>query len=124
MFLAYSILAVLYSAMLVFSAVGKLRLDPQQVQIIHAEVGVPLSLFPVLAACELAGAAGLLAGIRWRSLGIAAAVGVVVYFVGAIASHIVAGDTGGSGGAIFMLVVAAIVLALRVKAPQRRLATT
>jgi hypothetical protein len=124
MFIAYSILAVLYSAMLVFSAVGKLRLDPQQVQIIHDVIGVPLSLFPVLAACELAGAAGLLAGIRWRSLGIAAAVGLIIYFVGAIASHIVAGDAGGSGGAIFMLVVAAIVLALRVKAPQRRLATT
>jgi hypothetical protein len=37
---------------------------------------------------EVAGALGLVAGRWWWALGIAAAVGVVLYFVGAISAHL------------------------------------
>jgi DoxX-like family len=112
---AFRVIAVLYSAALIFSAIGKLRLDPTQVLIIHERVGVPLSIFPLLAACEFAGAIGLLAGIRWRRLGIAAAIGLVIYFVGAILSHVRVGDFAGLGSPAFMLAIAVAALATRIK---------
>ncbi|BCJ35845.1 hypothetical protein Athai_33480 [Actinocatenispora thailandica] len=51
-------------------------------------VGVPDSWLPWLAAAKLAGAAGLLVGIAIRPLGVAAATGLVLYFVGAVAAHL------------------------------------
>ncbi|WP_040841437.1 DoxX family protein [Nocardia brevicatena] len=48
---------------------------------------VPAGWCTMLAARELAGAR-LLAGIAWRSMGIVAAIGVVLFFLGAITSHL------------------------------------
>jgi hypothetical protein len=98
-----------------FSAVGKIRHDPRVVAIIRDRVGVPLEYFPMLAACELAGAVGLLAGIWIPALGVAAAIGLVVYFVGAIASHLRVGDIAGLGPAAFMLFISAAALVLRIR---------
>jgi DoxX-like protein len=54
-----------------------------------AEVGVPRSWLPPLAAAKLAGAAGLIVGlIALPALGIAAAVGLVLFFVGAVITHL------------------------------------
>jgi hypothetical protein len=54
-----------------------------------AEVGVPRWWLPALGAAKLAGAGGLLVGLAGlRALGIAAAVGFVLYFVGAMAAHL------------------------------------
>lgn len=119
MFITYCVLAVVYSAMLIFSGISKLQPHPQAVQIIHELIGVPLGLFPVLAACEFAVAAGLLAGIRWARLGIAAAVGGVIYFVGAMISHMLVGDFAGLGSPGFMLVIALVLLASRSKTRAR-----
>jgi hypothetical protein len=52
------------------------------------EVGVPESWLPKLAALKLAGALGLLAGLAVQPIGIAAGVGLVLYFVGAVSTHI------------------------------------
>jgi hypothetical protein len=50
---------------------------------------VPRSTLPALAALKLAGAAGLLVGLlAVRPIGTAAAVGLVVFFVGAVAVHL------------------------------------
>ena len=117
--IAYSVTAILYAALLTFSAVGKLRLDPAQVLLIHERVGVPLSIFPLLAACELAGAIGLVAGIRWQRLGLAAAMGLVIYFIGAMLSHVRVGDFAGLGSPAFMLAIAVAALATRLKAQAR-----
>ena len=43
---------------------------------------------PLLATAEIAGAAGLLAGLLWRPLGAAAAIGVITYFLGAVTAHL------------------------------------
>jgi hypothetical protein len=53
------------------------------------EVGVPLSLLPVSGTLKAAGAAGLalgLAGVPF--IGIAAATGLVLFFVGAVGVHL------------------------------------
>jgi hypothetical protein len=52
------------------------------------DLGVPLGLFPFLAACEIAGAGGLPIGLWYAQLGIAAAIGLVLYFVGAVGAHL------------------------------------
>lgn len=54
-------------------------------------VGVPRPwLFP-LGAAKLAGAVGILVGIAVAPIGMAAAVGLILFFVGAIATHLRAG---------------------------------
>jgi hypothetical protein len=100
--------------MVLFSGIGKIRRDPRQVKVVHETVGVPLSYFPVLAGCEFAGAVGLVIGIWSPPTGILAGIGLVLYFVGAVVSHLRIGDVKGIGPAAFMLVLAAGALALRV----------
>lgn len=54
-----------------------------------AEVGVPRSWLPFLATVKLAGAAGLVLGlVAAPGLGVAAAVGLVAFYVGAVAAHL------------------------------------
>jgi hypothetical protein len=108
-FVATGIVALLVA----FSGFGKIRRDPRQLKVLHETVGVPLNYIPLLAACEFAGALGLVAGIWWPALGIAAAIGLVLYFVGAVVSHLRVGDAKGIGPAVFMLVLAAGALAVR-----------
>lgn len=73
-----------------------------------------MKYFSLLAACELAGALGLVLGIWWPSMGVAASIGLVLYFVGATVSHLRVGDVKGLGPAVFMLAVAAGALATRI----------
>src|SRR5262245_35329760 len=111
---AYPAITILVAAMALWSAIGKMRRDPHQVRSIHEIVGVPLKYFPALAACEAAGAMGLLVGILWPPLGVAAGVGLVLYFVGAVVSHLRAGDVKGVSPALFMLTLVAAALVLRI----------
>ncbi|WP_328436487.1 DoxX family protein [Streptomyces sp. NBC_00444] len=54
-----------------------------------AAVGVPQSWLPWLGALKAAGAAGLLLGLLGvPGIGIAAATGLVLFFVGAVAAHV------------------------------------
>ena len=110
---AYYVVTVLFALITAFSGVMKIRHDPNVVKVIHETVGVPLKYFPVLAACELSGAIGLVAGIWFPPLGIAAGAGLVIYFIGAVVSHVRVGDFKGLGSAVFMLALSAGSLALR-----------
>jgi len=116
MHILYFAITVAFALMVTYSGVGKIRRDPLPVKVVHETIGLPLEYFPLLAACEFAGAVGLVAGIWWPPIGIAAAIGLVLYFVGAIVSHLRVGDVKGIGSAAFMLVLAAIALALRAAA--------
>ena len=111
---AYLLVTILFAAMVAFSAVAKIRRDPKVVHVIQEVVGVPLQFFPLLAACELAGALGLVLGIWSGWVGVAAGIGLVIYFVGAVVSHLRVGDVKGMGPAVFMLIAAGVALALRV----------
>jgi hypothetical protein len=114
MSIVYAAVAVLLTVMLTASGMMKVRRDPRSTKIIHDLVGVPLEFFPILAACEFAGALGLLAGIIWPFLGVAASVGLVAYFVGATVGHVRVGDVKGLGPAVFMLFLSGACLILRV----------
>ncbi len=114
MFLTCVIASVVLAAMLVISAALKLRRHEEAVHVIHEVVGVPLRFFPALAAIQLAGAVGVVAGLAFAPLGIAAAIGVILYFVGAIGAHLRVGDTKGLGSPIIPLVAAGVVLYLRI----------
>jgi uncharacterized membrane protein YphA (DoxX/SURF4 family) len=111
---AYLVITILVAAMVIFSGIGKIRRDPRIVQVIHEVVGVPLKYFPLLAACELAGAFGLVLGIWWPCLGVAGGIALVLYFVGAVVSHLRVADVKGIGPAAFMLIMAAGALGMRI----------
>ena len=112
--IAYLVITILLAAIVTFSGIGKIRHDPRIVQVIHELIGVPLKYFSLLAACEFAGALGVVLGIWWPLLGVAAGIGLVIYFVGACVSHLRVGDVKGIGPAAFILVLAAAALALRI----------
>lgn len=116
--MAYLVVALILAAMAAFSGLGKLRRDPKIVHVVHDVVGVPLKYFPHLAACEIAGSLGLLAGIWWPFLGLAAGAGLTVYFIGAIVSHVRVGDWKGTGPAAFMLIISVAAVVLRAMAYQ------
>lgn len=87
MSVAATVLALLLAVVLVGSAIGKMtRAAPVVENLTRA--GVPDGMYPFLAAVEVAGAVGLVAGIWWAPIGVAAAVGVVLYFVGAVSYHL------------------------------------
>jgi len=109
---AYLLITLLFAAMVAFSGLGKIRRDPRIVRVIHEVIGVPLKYFSLLAACEFAGALGLVLGIWWPSMGVAASIGLILYFVCATVSHLRVGDVKGIGPAVFMLAMAAGALAL------------
>jgi hypothetical protein len=111
---AYWTITTLLAVMVLWSGIAKLRRDPNVLRVVHEIVGVPLRYFPLLAACEIAGASGLVLGTRWPPVGEAAAIGLVLYFVGAVISHLRVGDLKGVGPAAFMLMFAGAVLALRI----------
>jgi hypothetical protein len=113
MFIALVVAAILLAVMCASSASLKLRRDERVVATIGGTIGVPLRLFPVLAALELAGAAGILIGLWLAPLGVAAAAGLVLYFVGAFGGHLRVGDTKGLAMPIVPLVLAIAVLVLR-----------
>ena len=112
--IAYLVITLVLAAIVTFSGIGKIRHDPHIVQVIHEVVGVPLKYFPLLAVCEFAGALGIVLGIWWPLLGVAAGIGLVLYFVGPAVSHLSVGDLKGIGPAAFILAVAAATLALRI----------
>jgi hypothetical protein len=102
MLIAYTIVIALLGLLLIASATGKLRRDKRQIATLY-RVGVPSTLVPWLAVCEIAGAAGLVLGIAWIPLGIAASIGITAYFVGAVAAHIAIRDLTGTGPAVSLL---------------------
>jgi len=110
-FIAYTVVAIVLGLGLAGSASGKLRKDERIVTGLTG-VGVPLSWFVPLALLELAGAAGLLIGIGWRPLGIAAAIGVILYFVGALIFHVRAKDFKGMVAPAVLLLVGVLALIL------------
>ncbi|WP_281689784.1 DoxX family protein [Pseudonocardia thermophila] len=115
MFIATAVVSVVLAALLLVSAHGKLTREPKQMQTLK-NVGVPEDKVWLLATAEIAGAAGLLAGLFWWPVGAAAGIGVVLYFIGAVAAHLRVGDK--------RIAPAAIILVLAVAALAGRLLTS
>lgn len=115
MFIAYVVVGALLALVLAGSGSAKLAKNKTIVDTLTG-IGVPPGMFPFLAACEIAGAVGLIVGIWWAPLGIAAAIGTVVYFLGAVGAHLRKRDFKGVPNAVVILVLAAAVLTLRLLA--------
>lgn len=79
-------------------------------------VCVPQGWMAPLGALLAAAALGLLVGLAVPPLGVAAATGLVLYFLGALAAHARARDPG-VGGAVVLLLLAAGALVTGVAAP-------
>ena len=112
MFTAYIVATVLAAAANIFSAtLDFIRF--KQVLINMAKAGVPESWITMLGALKGAGALGLLVGIRVPLIGTAAAIGLILFFVGAIITHLRAHDYSFGLAIVFLLLaVAALVLRL------------
>jgi uncharacterized membrane protein YphA (DoxX/SURF4 family) len=93
MFIVTVVVSILLTAALAGSAFGKLTKNPQIIEGLVKRVGVPEDRLWQLAGLELIAGAGLIIGLFWAPLGIAAAIGVVLYFVGALIAHFRANDT-------------------------------
>ena len=112
MFTAYIIVTVLAAAANTFSATLDF-IRYKQILINMAKVGVSESWITILGILKAAGALGLLIGIGVPLIGIAAAVGLVLFFVAAIITHLRARDYSFGLAVVFLLVaVAALVLRL------------
>lgn len=108
MTIALIVLASLLGLIAVGSAFGKLAKAPQVVESLTS-VGVKPEQMPILAGLEILGGLGLIVGIWFQPIGLAAAIGLALYFLGAIAFHIKAKAS--FGDSIAPLVIAIIALA-------------
>lgn len=110
MFLAYVIVGVLLALVLAASAAFTFARNPAITDSM-GKVGVPDSWLPRLASLKAAGALGLLVGLVVPFIGAAAAVGVVLYFIGAVIAHLRVRDyTFAPAAVLAVLAVAALVL--------------
>ena len=112
MFIVYIVVTLLAAAANTFSATLDF-IRYKQILVNMAKVGVSESWLTTLGVLKAAGALGLLAGIRVRFFGIAAAVGLVLFFIAAIITHLRGRDYS-FGLAIVFLVLALAALVLRV----------
>jgi hypothetical protein len=112
MFVATTIVVVLLAGLLAFSAIRKLT---HRERFIHGyiRVGVPEDKLDYLAMILLAGAVGLVLGLFWAPIGVAAAVGVIAYFTVAIAFHIRADDAKNLPTPLVIALIAMAALVLR-----------
>ena len=106
MFTAYVVVSVLAAAANIFSATCDF-VRYKQVSIAMARAGVPDSWMTTLGILKTAGAVGLLVGIGVPRLGTAAAIGLVLFFVGAIITHLRARDYSFGLAVVFLLLAGA-----------------
>lgn len=111
MFTAYVVAAVVFGLAVTGTAIAKIR-KLERVTAGLTAAGVPSSWFVPLGLLNLAGALGLWIGIAWRPLGIAAATGLVLYFAGAVITHLRIRDTAGLPMPAALLALAAVTLGL------------
>ena len=85
-------ISLLLAVACLLPAVGKLTGQPTMRQ--SAEhFGIPWSRYRLIGVAELAAAAGILMGLWWHPLGVAAAAGMAVLLIGALVTHRKAADS-------------------------------
>ena len=87
MFIATAVLSVLLAAGYVAAGLPKVLAQPTMVENAR-HLGFSTNAFRVIGLLELAGSAGLLIGLLWEPLGIAAASGLVLLILGALVTHL------------------------------------
>jgi len=112
MFVAAALTSLLLAGLLAFAALRKLGHREEVVQD-YLRAGVPEDKLDYLATILLAGAAGLVLGLWWAPIGVAAAIAVVCYFLVAIAFHIRAHDEAHLPTPLVLVVIAVAASVLR-----------
>ena len=98
-----------------FSALGKIKRIPGAIDAI-SHVGVKENQYNILALLEMLGALGLLIGIWVKPIGMAASIGITLYFVGAQVAHIRMKDSFAKMfPAVFLFLIAAATMILQLK---------
>ncbi|WP_406460271.1 DoxX family protein [Streptomyces sp. NBC_00111] len=87
MFVSLAVVTVFMSALLLVSA-GAKSLRTRHITEQMSTLGVPQGMMAFLIGAQIAGAAGVIAGLWWGPVGIAAAIGLALYFAGAVAFHL------------------------------------
>ena len=110
MFTAYIVVTVLAALANAFSATLDF-IRYKQILVNMAKVGVSESWLTTLGILKASGALGLLVGIRVPLIGIAAAIGLVLFFIAAIITHLRGRDYSFALAIVFLLLaLAALVL--------------
>jgi hypothetical protein len=81
------VVTILLAALFTFSASIKLLGVAKSLEI-RDHLGVKPLQWRLIGVCELAGVAGVLVGLVWAPIGIAAAIGLALLTIGAIAYHV------------------------------------
>jgi len=82
----YTAVSILLAAACLVPALAKLLGHPKM-QKSAAHFGIAWPRYRLIGVAELAAAAGVLAGLWWHPLGVAAAAGMVVLLTGALITH-------------------------------------
>jgi uncharacterized membrane protein YphA (DoxX/SURF4 family) len=86
-------ISLLLAAACLLPAVGKLTGNPKmRKSAVH--FGIPWPRYRLIGVAELAAAAGVLIGLWWHPLGVAAAAGMALLLAGALITHRRAADRG------------------------------
>jgi uncharacterized membrane protein YphA (DoxX/SURF4 family) len=87
----FVVVSVLLALLCLLPAVAKVSGQPRMRQSAQ-HFGIAWERYRLIGVAELAAAVGVLAGLRVRPLGVAAAVGMVLLLIGALITHSRAGD--------------------------------
>jgi uncharacterized membrane protein YphA (DoxX/SURF4 family) len=85
-------ISLLMAALCLLPAAGKLTGQPKMRQS-AAHFGIPWPRYRLIGVAELAATAGILIGLWWHPLGLAAAAGMALLLLGALITHRRAGDS-------------------------------
>lgn len=111
MHIAALILSIVLGVAMLASGVMKLIRAPRIVSLMAAVHVTPPQL-TVLGALQVASTTGLIAGIWFPPLAIAASIGLVLYFTGAIVAHVRANDPAMQGAIAFLALSVATMITL------------
>ena len=100
----FTALSVLLAAACLVPAVAKVTSNPRMVAS-AGHFGIPWSRYRMIGVAEMLAGVGVVAGLFWVPIGIAAASGMVVLLVGALTTHRRSGD-GPHEGAPALIVLA------------------
>jgi predicted membrane channel-forming protein YqfA (hemolysin III family) len=103
-----TIISVLLAIICVGSSVADLKKLQPIVDSLN-RLDVPLQLRPLLPVFKTLGAAGILLGLKAKGLGVAAAFGLVLYFVGAVVFHMRAKESPKESIPAFVILILALV---------------
>jgi hypothetical protein len=92
MFIAAAVLSVLLTLVTLGAGVPKVLLKGNTPAQLQSHMGLSAGLVRFIGLAEAAAAVGLIVGLFWQPLGVAAAVGFAILLIGAVGFHAKAGD--------------------------------